>query len=391
MDTTVPDIVFDQRGECNYCALHDALERRYPLTQEGKAELERTVEKIKRAGIGKRYDCIAGVSGGTDSTYTLYLLKQWGLRPLAVHFDNGWDTEIAVTNVKRATDKLDIDLYTYVMDWEEFKDLQIAFLRASTPDAEIPTDIGIYGTLYKVAVQEKVKYVVNGHSFRTEGTSPLLWTYMDGKYIKSVHRRFGRMKKLKVFPNLTMSSLFYHAVLKRIHEFRPLEYVRYDKEEAGKLLEKELGWSYYGGHHHEVIYTKFHHSYLLPRKFGIDYRKVSLSARVRSGLITRDNAIEYLQQNPFQPEKELIKYVMSKLSLSEDEFKAIMASQPKSFLEYPTYYPIMKSLMIPIRLATRLNLVPEILYLKYSTTRDVKRPIKYHGADNANNNRLWDG
>lgn len=366
LDSTVKGIVFDEQGICNYCKIHDELEKFYPLNEEGEKKRQLIIEDIKKKGCNRKYDCILGVSGGTDSTYCLYLLKKWGLRPLAVHFDNGWDSEIAVRNIKNATEKLDIDLYTYVMDWEEFKDLQISFLKASTPDGEIPTDIGIYGTLYKVAASEGVKYIVDGHSFRTEGTAPIFWTYMDGKYIAGVQKRFGT-KKLRKFPNLTMGGLFYYSVVKGIKEFRPLEYVLYDKVEAGKFIEKELHWTYYGGHHHECIYTKFYHSYLFVKKFGIDYRRVSTSGRVRSGLTTREDALRFFKENPYESEQDTVNYVISKLGLSEKEFADIMALPPKTFLDYPTYYPIIKALRFPLKIATNLKLVPPILLLKYGS------------------------
>jgi N-acetyl sugar amidotransferase len=360
----VPDIVFDENGVCNYCKLHDALDRRYPLDKNSEKVLKSNINKIKEKGKNKRYDCIIGVSGGTDSTYVLYLAKKWGLRPLAVHFDNGWDSEIAVTNIKNATDKLDIDLYTYVMDWEEFKDLQISFLKASVPDAEIPTDIGIIGTLYLVANQERIKYVIDGHSFRTEGTSPIFWTYMDGKYIESVQNQFGKMK-LNKFPNVKMANLFYFSIIKGIHGFRPLEYMEYDKVAAGKILEKEIGWKYYGGHHHECIYTKFHHSYLLIKKFGIDYRKASISGRIRSGLISRNDALDYLKNNPYIFEEDVVEYVIKKIGLSKKEFNRIMKKPLKTFLDYPTYYPLIKALRIPLKIATKFHLIHDVLYLKY--------------------------
>lgn len=215
LDTTVPEIKFDENGVCNYCKLHDRLEEKYTLNEEGQRKLNGLVEEIKSDGKGKKYDCIVGVSGGTDSTYTLYVVKKMVLRPLAVHLDNGWNSEIAVRNIKNAVAKLGVDLHTIVLDWEEFKDIQLSFLKASVPDAEIPTDIAILGALFKAAADEKIRYVINGHSFRTEGNSPIGWSYMDGRYVKSVQKIFGS-KKLKTFTNVTIFDLLYYLILKRV-------------------------------------------------------------------------------------------------------------------------------------------------------------------------------
>ena len=212
-DTTVSDIVFDAKGECQYCKIHDKMEDLHPLGVIGEERLKKYIKKIKKKGARKKYDCIVGISGGRDSTYTLYLAVKLGLRPLAVHFDNGWNTDISVSNVKNACNILNIDLYTVVADWEEFKDLQISFLRSSTPDADIPSDYAIVSTLYKVASKEGVKYILNGHSFRTEGTTPISWMYMDGRYFKSIYKKFSNNRKIKSFPILTATSLFYYSII----------------------------------------------------------------------------------------------------------------------------------------------------------------------------------
>ncbi len=206
MDDTVKGISFDNNGECTFCKIHDDLERKFPMNRETPRRLELIVDKIKKDGKGKQYDCILGVSGGRDSTYTLYNAVKLGLRPLAVHFDNGWNSEIAVQNIKNATKILGVDLHTHVADWEEFKDLQRSFLFASVPDAEVPTDWVIFSVLFDEAARYNVKYIVHGHSFRTEGTTPITWTYMDGKYIQDVQKRFGK-RKLKSFPNMSMSQV----------------------------------------------------------------------------------------------------------------------------------------------------------------------------------------
>jgi N-acetyl sugar amidotransferase len=364
LDTTVPEIAFDEKGVCQYCKIHDVQEKKYPLGERGKENLEKLIERIKAKGKGKKYDCIIGVSGGTDSTYTLLLAKKYGLRPLAVHFDNGWDTEIAVSNVQNALTKLGIDLYTVVADWGEFKDLQKAFLRASVPDAEVPTDYAIYSVLFDVAAKKGIKFVLQGHSFRAEGTSPIGWTYMDGRYIKNVHKKFGT-KKITSFPVLSMSQLLYYIFIKGIKEIRLLEYVEYNKRKVKEILKKELDWVDYGGHHHESNYTRFFQSYLLPRKFHIDKRKTEFSAWVRSGHISRDEALRQLKAEEYPFNEEDVKYTLKKLDLSEAEFAEIMKAPVKSFRDYPTYQPMIHAMKGPIKAASKMGLVPEILYLKY--------------------------
>lgn len=368
LDSTVPNIKFDEDGICNFCKLHDKLERKYPLGAEGQQKIKQFVEEIKSKGKNKKYDCVIGISGGTDSTYCLYLAKKWGLRPLAVHLDNGWNSETAVNNIKNATEKLGVDLKTIKVDKDEFRDLQIAFLKASVSDAEIPTDIGVYATLYKVAAEEGIPFIINGHSFRTEGTAPIDWTYMDGKYIENVYDKFGK-GKLKNFTNLKIPNLLYYLFIKGIKEFRPLEYIEYNKVKAGKILEKELGWQYYGGHHYESIYTRFIASYVLPKKFNIDKRKVSLSARVRSKQLTRDEALKKLEEDPYPEDKieEDKNYITKKLGLTKEEFDQILSQKPKSFRDYKTYYSYIRMLRLPIKIACKLKLLPEIFYEKYAT------------------------
>ena len=363
-DTTIPSIRFDERGICNFCKRHDEMEKKFPLNELGEQKLNRVIEEIKAKGKNKDYDCIVGVSGGRDSTYTLYTAVKMGLRPLAVHFDNGWNSEIAVGNIKKATTKLDVDLHTVVADWEEFKDLQKSFLRASVPDAEIPTDYVIISVLYQTAAEIGTNYILNGHSFRTEGIAPIGWTYMDGRYVKSVHKKFGKAE-LKSFPILSLSKLVYYVTIKRIIYVPLLQYMVYNQEQVGDILKKELDWVYYGGHHHENIYTHFFQSYLCPKKFNIDKRKLEYSALIRSGQMTREDALKEIRENPYPYDKEIVDYTISKLGLTKEEFEEILSAKPKTFHDYPTYYPIIKASRVPIKIACKLNLLPQIFYEKY--------------------------
>lgn len=350
----VPGTGFDADGVCNYCHLHDRLEAQWPTGDEGRRLLDAQVERIQREGRGKSYDCIVGVSGGTDSTYLLLLAKQLGLRPLAVHFDNGWNSETAVSNIKQSLTALEVDLQTVVMDWDEFKDILIAFLRASLPWADAPTDLAIDATLYRVAAAEGVRTILNGSSFRTEGKMPAEWTYHDGRIARVVQRRFGTMP-LGHYPNLTLTDFARFTFLKRIRGLRPLNFIDYRKDDARGVLERDVGWRYYGGHHHESIYTRFVYCTLLPEKFGIDKRIITHSALVRTGEMTRDEALESLSRPAMSPEKrrEDVEYVLGKLGLSQSEFDAIMAAPPREFRDYPSYYPLFERLATVLRVVLR--------------------------------------
>lgn len=345
MDTSDPEIFFDEGGVCNHCHDYDRLITQKSIRGEaGKKYLERLVEKMKRDGRGKPYDCLIGVSGGVDSTYVAFLVKQLGLRPLAVHMDNGWDSELAVKNIEEALKRLGIDLYTEVLDWEEFKDLQVAFLKASTPDSEIPSDHAIWAVLGDMADKLKIKYIVSGFNVRTETHLPRAWSYghFDWKYIRSVYKQFGRGSRLKTFPHIGFFTYYRRLLTHRRVDI--LNYIDFDKAEAMKILENELGWRYYGGKHHESIYTRFYQGYILPTKFGFDKRRCHFSSLICSGELTREEAIKELEKPTYAPstQEEDREYVVKKLGLSEAEFEAIMTEQKKSFWDYPSYTRIVE-------------------------------------------------
>jgi N-acetyl sugar amidotransferase len=364
VDDTVPGITFDENGVCAFCKIHDQLEDKYTLNENSELTLKRLANKISNEGKGKKYDCIVGVSGGRDSTYTLLNTVKLGLRPLVVHFDNGWNSEIAVQNIKNACNALGVDLYTHVADWEEFKDLQRAFLKASVSDAEVPTDWTIFSVLFKVAAKEKIKYIIHGHSFRTEGTTPLMWTYMDGRYVKYIHRKFGTGKS-KSFPVMGLMGYLYYTLIKGIHQERILYYIPYDEKKVMDLITSELKWKDYGGKHYESNYTAFFQAYILTRKFNIDKRKLHYSALIRSGQLTREQALEKVQVDPYKGGTELLDYCLKKLDFTKDEFEKIMNEPPKSFNDYKSYYSFVKFMKKPVKWATSLGIVPETVYLKY--------------------------
>ncbi len=338
MDTTDPDIVFDAQGICHHCHEHDRRVRTKVLSgDEGRRALAEIVATIKRDGRGRRYDCIIGVSGGVDSTYVAWLVKDLGLRPLAVHLDNGWNSELAVKNIENVLARLGIDLHTHVIDWQEFRDLQLAFLRASTPDSEIPSDHAIFSLLYQQAKRQRVRWVVSGINVRTETHLPQAWSqgHRDWRYIRSVHRRFGSVR-LRSFPHRGLArDAWYRMTVKWLDA---LDYVDYVKRDAMALLQDKLGWRYYGGKHYESIYTRFYQGYILPRKFGYDKRKCHLSSLVCAGQMTRDEALAELAQETYPPElqREDLAYVCGKFGLSEAEFAAIMDLPRKRFEDYPS-------------------------------------------------------
>lgn len=341
MDTIAdPDIRFDENGTCNYYyEFKEKLKVRVPESGEAKKQLEQIVEKIKKNGKGKEYDCVIGVSGGVDSTYVAWLVKELGLRPLAVHVDNGWNSELAVKNIEATLNKLDIHLYTEVLDWPVFSDLQLSFLKASTPDAEIPTDHITWAAVYKVAAKFAIRYILSGMNFRTEGILPPSWSrgYMDWKYICGVQKRFGR-KKINKLPHYGIWDLVNYTLVKRMKIIGILNYVDFKKESALRILVDKLGYRPYEGKHHESIYTRFFQSYILPVKFGIDKRKAHLSCMIiGSQEITREEALELLKQ-PIAHAKQIAEdvfYVQKKLGITEEGMKEIMAAPVKTIFDYP--------------------------------------------------------
>lgn len=340
MDTSDPDIAFDHCGVCHHCHDYDGLVRaRVPSRAEADQRLKSIVETIKREGAGKPYDCIIGVSGGVDSTFVAKSVKELALRPLAVHLDNGWDSEIAVSNIARALGQLSLDLYTHVIDWEEFKDIQRSFLLASTPDAEVPSDHAIFALLYQQARRLGVRHVITGLNVRTETHLPPAWSqgHWDWGYIRAVHRRFGS-GRIKTFPHFD----FYNYLTGNRQQFATvnlLDYLDYSKTEALVVLQRELGWKDYGGKHYESIYTRWFQGCYLPRKFGFDKRRCHLSSRICSGELTRAEALAELQQPPYAPEQQDAdcEYVAKKLGFTTREFAAIMQADPARFRDFPSY------------------------------------------------------
>lgn len=339
MDTTDEEITFDVNGISNH--YYEYLEKANKLllpAKEREIKLQSVIETIKKSGLGKEYDCLIGLSGGVDSSYLAYIAKKYGLRPLAVHFDNGWNSELAVKNIENIVKKLNIDYETYVIDWEEFKDIQRSFFYASVANVEVPTDHAIFAVMNKMASERGIKYILSGSNVVTEAILPNSWGYdaSDLVHLKGIHSKYGKLK-LKSFPQLSFTKFLYITQIKKVTNIRLLNLLNYNKSEAMEVLKQELNWVYYGGKHYESTFTKFFQAFYLPTKFGIDKRKAHLSTLICSGQITREQALEEIKE-PLYDEKSLIQdkeYVLKKLDFSENEWEQIMNSPIKTYKDYP--------------------------------------------------------
>lgn len=345
MDTIAdPDITFDEKGISNYYYNYQkAAAERLHFGDEGWERLTAIADQIKQVGKGQPYDCIMGLSGGVDSTYVAYLAKKLGLRPLAVHFDNGWNSELSVMNIQNIVTKLDLDLFTYVINWEEFKDLQLSYLKASVVDIEAITDHAIFATLYRLAGEKNIKYVLSGTNVQTENTLPRSWIFSKADHIniKSIHKKFGTVP-LKTFPFIDQKVKRYYFNVKGIRSISVLDYLEYNKKQVKELIQNEFGWRDYGGKHYESIWTRFYQGYILPHKFKIDKRKAHLSDLIFSGQITKEEALQELAIPMYDPAqfRSDYEFVLKKLGLSENEFEEIMARPPRSHYDFDYEKPI---------------------------------------------------
>lgn len=341
-----PFVVFDVNGVCNHCHTYDEVsDIRLKYRNKGEKEMSEIVEKIKRDGQGSEYDCVIGLSGGVDSTYVAYISKKLGLRPLAVHLDNGWNSELAVINIQNTLDNLGIDLYTYVINWKEFRDMQMAYIKASVVDIEALTDHAITSTLFDVAGRFNIKYVLSGENMETEGVLPDSWVHMkhDHINIKAIHKKFGKIKR-KTFPLMSYQKYLLSQKFFNITFVPILNYLPYKKDEAKKLIQVELNWRDYGGKHFESIFTRFYQSYILPTKFKIDKRKSHFSTLICAGQMSREQALRRISEPPcaedvLQADKE---YILKKFNVSEPEFDYLMRQEPIPHTDYPSVVNILK-------------------------------------------------
>jgi N-acetyl sugar amidotransferase len=363
-DERVASIFFDSDGVCNYCKQVDNLIEQYGTGKEkGRRLFTEILDEIKVAGRNKKYDCVVGVSGGVDSSYLIYLAKQNGLRPLAVHYDNTWNSAIATMNIQRVLSKLDIDLYTHVVDNKEIDDIFRSFFLSGVAEIEAPTDLGYAYLLRVVAAKYGIKYILEGHSFIEEGITPLGVNYFDGKYIKSIHQKFGA-KKMKTYPLMTFSRFLFSSLFHRIKFIRPLWYIEYSKNEVREFLKKNFDWKDYGGHHLENRMSAFYQGIYLPQKFNSDLRNNTLSAQVRNGKLARSEAWAKYNTPPVV-EDELEVYFKKRLGITESIYIKIMDESPKKWTEYPTYKKRFELFRPLFYILAKANLVPMSFYLKY--------------------------
>lgn len=360
MDSTDSKIIFDNKGVCDHCNnFYKNILPHWQTDERGEKALWEIINKIKKEGKGKEFDCIMGMSGGIDSSYLTYVVKEkYGLRPLVFHVDAGWNSQIAVNNIERLVDKLGLDLYTHVVDWEEMKDLQLAYFKSGVPHIDVPQDHAFFATMYDFASKYNIKYILTGGNYSTECIrNPIEWMYYqsDSIQLKDIHKKFGQ-KPLK---NYEVTNILWHKVylpyFKGIKVVRPLDFVPYHKEEAMQLLVDKFGWQKYPQKHFESRFTKFYESYWLPKKFGFDTRKVQYSSLILTGQMTREEALEKLNTPAYDEETiaQDFEYIATKLGITVEELQGYMDAPNKTYKDYKSQdyiYHIGAKVMRAIRL-----------------------------------------
>lgn len=347
MDTSDSAILFDSNGQCDHCnTFYKKTLPNWRSDDVGKYQLNRLIENIKKAGHGKDYDCIIGMSGGIDSSYLTYLAKEkMGLRPLVFHVDAGWNSQIAVNNIERLIDGLGLDLFTEVIDWREMRDLQLAFFKSGVPHIDAPQDHAFFATMYKFATEHNVKYILTGGNLSTECIrNPIEWMYYqsDSSQLLDIHRQFGTVP-LKSYP---VTSILWHKIwlpyFRGIKVVRPLDMIPFIKEEAKEILVNRFGWQPYPQKHFESRFTKFYESYWLPKRFGYDVRRVQYSSLIVTGQMSRDEAIEALKKPGYDEATigQEIEFVANKLGITVDELNSYMDLPHKSFKDYKNQHRI---------------------------------------------------
>jgi N-acetyl sugar amidotransferase len=341
MDTSDSQIVFDNAGICDHCKTFDRdIKPNWDTSAIGLKKISSIAADIKAAGHGKDFDCIIGMSGGVDSSYLLHLAKEkLGLRPLVFHVDAGWNSQQAVHNIEQMTDRLGLDLYTEVIDWEEMKDLQLSFFKSGVPHIDTPQDHAFFATMYKFAKKHGIKHILTGGNYSTECIrNPLEWMYFqsDSRQIRDIHNKFGS-KKLVKFP---LTNILWHKVylpyIRGIKVYRPLDFMPYDKEEGTQLLVNKYAYQRYSQKHFESRFTRFYESYWLPEKFGFDTRKVQYSSLILTGQMSRDDALERLKKPAYDPETitQDFEYIANKLGISVEKLRSYFLAPNKTYKDY---------------------------------------------------------
>ncbi len=340
MDTSDPQITFDEKGECDFCtSFKSNIAPSWHTDERGHEELMKIAQKIKDDTKGKKYNCIIGVSGGVDSSYLTYVATEiMGLKPLLFSVDSGWNLNVAVENIEKIVKTLDLDLYTEVVNWQEMKDLQLAFLKSQVPYQDTPQDHVIFAGLYNYAAKQGIKYVLTGGNYSTECVKPPFeWTYInDLKFIKDIHKKFGKIP-LRTFPTCGMlkNRLWYRGI-KGMKVVKPLDYVPYEQEAALQLLEEKFGYQRYKNKHYENIFTRWYEGYYMPKKFGYDKRRCYYSSLILTGQMTREEALELIAENPYDEKqaREDQEYIAKKLGITEEEMETIIAGENKTWRDY---------------------------------------------------------
>ncbi len=349
MDTTDSRITFDGEGICDHCNnFYKNILPNWNTDDTGRIELERIAEKIRKQGVGKDFDCIMGMSGGIDSSYLTYIVKEeLGLRPLVFHVDAGWNSQEAVNNIEKLVDGLGLDLYTEVIDWEEMKDLQLAFFKAGVPHLDTPQDHAFFATMYNFAAKYKIKYILTGANFSTECVkNPIEWHYpaSDLVQLRDIHKKFGS-RPLTRFPlaNILKYKIYYRY-FRGITVVKPLNYVPYIKLQAMKLLADRFGWQEYPQKHFESRFTKFYEGYWQPKKFNIDKRKTQFSSLILTEQMTREEALEKLSRPAYDEStiKQEFEYVATKLGITVEELQGYMDAPNRTFRDYKSQRSIFK-------------------------------------------------
>ena len=362
-DENIPNISFSEDGVCNYCDQIEFLKNEFGTgRKKGQKLLKTLIESIKRDGKDNRYNCVVGVSGGTDSSYLLMKTKEWGLSPLAVHYDNTWNSTVASINIQKVTKSLDVDLYTHVVNNVEVDDIKLSFLKSGVPEFDADTDIAFVQVLREAAAKYKIKYILEGHSFTEEGISPIGSNYLDGAYVNDIHKKYGSMKS-KTFPNMTFYQFMKWIIFFRQKFIRPLWYINYSKNDAIEELIKKTGWQYYGGHHLENRASSFSHTIWLPR-YGTDFRYLSLAAKVRKNKLFRKEALKIFNSD-INIDKRLVKYVKKRLRLTDIEYSKLITGKKRSWRDFNTNKKIFELLRPLFYILMKLNRVPISFYLKY--------------------------
>lgn len=347
MDTTDPSITFDERGWCDYCRnYHDNILPNWHPDAQGEKEILKVIEKIKKEGKDRDHDCLIGISGGVDSSYVTYIAKEkFRLRPLMLHVDAGWNSQVSVNNIERLIDGLKLDLHTEVIDWLEMKDLQLAFLKAQVPHLDAPQDHAFFASLYNFAAKHGFKYIITGANYSTECIrEPLEWIYhaSDLRQLRDIHRRFGQ-RPLKTFPTADIFKYkLYYRYVKGVRVVKPLNYVPYIKEKAMQELVDRFGWQKYAHKHYESRFTRFFEGYWLPKKFGYDKRRTHFSSLILTKQMTRDEALKSIAQ-PAYDEQLMVQdfeFVAKKLDLTVPDLHKIMDGENKTYKDYKNNLPL---------------------------------------------------